>query len=126
MTTQRSHKRRGRSFESDVTRTLRDAGYRAERVPLAGRNDEGDVVVEFPHDWELVECKAPGRDGKIDLAGWMREAETEAKNWALARGIRPESVTPFVVIKARGKPISDAYVVQRFHQAWPLDDGGAA
>ena len=123
MTTRSSHKKRGRSFEADLTRLLRDAGYNAERVPLAGKNDEGDVVVAFPHDWELIECKAPGKDGAIDLSGWLREADTEAKNWALARGIRPEAVTPFLVIKARGKPITEAYVVQRLHQVWPLDEG---
>ena len=52
-----------------------------------------------------------GSSGKIDLSGWTREAQLEATHYAQARGLSRESVLPAVIIKARGKSISDAYLV---------------
>ena len=114
MTTRASHKARGAKFETDTKDIFRGAGYEAERLARTGAKDEGDVIVRkwlgFEH--VVVECKAPGRDGSIDLSGWLREASVERGHYADARDIR-EGVLGVALIKARGKGIEDSYVVIR-------------
>lgn len=111
MTTMASHKRRGKGFETDLLKWLRARGYRAERLALAGKDDEGDVVVYHPisDKWDVIEAKAPGQDGRISLGPWLKEAEREADNFAKARGIDRARVSARVVIKARGKSLDQAY-----------------
>jgi hypothetical protein len=49
----------------------------------------------------------------IDLSGWTKEAQAEAKNYAEARALEQKLVLPALVIKARGKSIADSYLVLR-------------
>jgi len=115
MTTRKSHKARGAGFETDIRDWFRTRNYDAERLARAGAKDEGDVVVksDFLGSIGILECKAPGANGKITLSGWTAEAQVEATHYAEARGLARESVLPAVVIKARGKSIDDAYLVFR-------------
>lgn len=115
MVTRKTHKARGAGYEVDSRDWFRERGYDAERLARAGSKDEGDVVVRRAlFDKHLIlECKAPGADGRIDLSGWTREAQTEAGHFRDARALGPESVLPAVLIKARGKSISDSYLVFR-------------
>lgn len=116
MTTQKSHKRRGAGYEIDIRDWFRTRGYDAERLARAGSLDEGDIVVRkdfIGGTIGILECKAPGESGKINLAGWTREAQVEAANYARARGIDEDAILPAVLIKARGKSISDSYLVLR-------------
>ena len=114
MVTRASHKARGATFETDAKDTFRLRGYEAERLARTGAKDEGDVVVR---DWlgfkhVVVECKAPGRDGSIDLPGWLREASAERGHYADSRNLL-EGTLGVALIKARGKGIEDAYLVIR-------------
>jgi hypothetical protein len=115
MTSRKSHKQRGARFEVEVKDYFRSRGYSAERLARAGRNDEGDVVIheDFLGQIGILEAKAPGQSGRIDLSGWTKEAQTEAGNYAKARDLQPSEILPAVVIKARGKAIADSYVVFR-------------
>lgn len=83
--------------------------WRAERLHLAGVNDEGDLVVYDPwgDDPWIVEAKA---ERQMNLSAYVREAEVEAANYARARGMRrvPNWI---VVVKRRNQPINKAYVV---------------
>ena len=115
MTSRKSHKVRGATFETDIKDWFRANGYDAERLARTGAKDEGDVVVraDFLGNIGIIEAKAPGESGRIDLSGWTKEAQTEATNYAQARGFQREAILAAVVIKARGKSISDAYLVLR-------------
>jgi hypothetical protein len=115
MTTRKSHKARGANFETDVRDWFRANGYDAERLARTGAKDEGDIAIrsDFLGYVGVIEAKAPGQSGRIDLPGWTREAQLEATHYAQARGIKREAVMPAVVIKARGKGIADAYLVLR-------------
>ena len=117
MATRKTHKARGASWESAIRDDLRAMGYDCERLARTGAKDEGDVVakdhVAFRKDI-IIEAKAPGLDGKIDLSGWLKEATIEAKNYANARHLEGYDVLPVVVIKARGKSIDEAYVVVKY------------
>lgn len=114
MVTRASHKARGATFETDTKDLFRLKGYEAERLARTGAKDEGDVIVRrwlgFEH--VVVECKAPGRDGSIDLPGWLREASVERGHYADSRGLS-EGTLGVALIKARGKGIEDAYLVIR-------------
>ena len=115
MTTRKSHKARGATFETDIKDWFRTNGYDSERLARTGAKDEGDVVVRanFLNRIGVIEAKAPGAGNKIDLSGWTKEAQLEATHYAEARGIKREEILAAVVIKARGKSISDAYLVLR-------------
>jgi hypothetical protein len=57
-----------------------------------------------------------GKDGKIDLSGWLREADVEAENYRIAKKLAV-APTPLVIIKASNKGVGEAYVVQRLSDA---------
>jgi hypothetical protein len=115
MTTRKSHKARGANFETDLRDYFRRIGLDSERLARTGARDEGDIVIrsDFFSSVGVIEAKAPGQSGRIDLSGWTKEAQIEATNYAKARGIKREAVLPAVIIKARGKSIADSYLVLR-------------
>ena len=115
MTTRKSHKARGATFETDLRDYFRRIGIDSERLARAGARDEGDVVVRsgFLGHIGILEAKAPGQSGRIDLSGWTKEAQVEATHYSEARSIERASVLAAVVIKARGKSIEDSYLVLR-------------
>lgn len=116
MATRATHKARGSQHESDIQKDARAKGYESDKIARAGAKDQGDVIVRDVEikGHAIVEAKAPGLDGKIDLPGWLREAKVEAQNYASARGIDVARLIPMVVIKARGKSIDESYVVMRW------------
>lgn len=116
MTTRKSHKARGATYETDIKDYFRGLGYDAERLARRGSKDEGDVVVRSDFIGAtigILECKAPGAGNAINLSGWQAESIVEAKNYAEARNIDISDILPAVVIKARGKAIADSYLVLR-------------
>jgi Holliday junction resolvase len=115
-TPQKSNKRRGAAYEIDLADWFIEGEHEAQRLPRAGRNDVGDVALPTPNDLYVIEAKAPRRDGKIDLSGWIREALVEAENYRIAKRLKT-TPTPLVIIKASNKGIEDAYVVQRLSDA---------
>ena len=75
-----SAKAAGTAFETLITRYLAEAlnDDRIERRARNGRNDRGDIGGVRVHGQRLVlECKNHRR---LDLAGWMAEAQIEAGN----------------------------------------------
>ena len=109
---QSAAKRRGSSFETAVLKWLRDKGFNAERLRLAGKHDEGDIVCFVSGAPYVLELKATAR---LDLPAFWREATVEAENYAKARGITP--VPPaYVIVKRRQASIEQAWVVQTLEQ----------
>lgn len=110
MTTSQNAKnrRKGAAFELDVLAYIRSLGLRAERLRLSGKNDEGDIAVVDGDLTYLIEAK---NEQKLNLAGWVTEALTERQHYATKRGQDPADVMPLVVVKRRGRPIADSYVV---------------
>ena len=106
------NKQRGSAFESALAKYLRERGHDAERLALRGNRDEGDLVLRLPTgDRFVIEAKATAR---IDLAGWVAQAEAEVKNYGEHRGIMPAGFA--VVYKRRGYGIGQSYVIM------PLDE----
>lgn len=68
-------KAKGTAAETAVVGYLRHRGWpHAERRALAGALDRGDIAGVVGVTLEVKNCKT------IDLAGWLREAETEQAN----------------------------------------------
>jgi Holliday junction resolvase len=116
------NKAKGSKFETDVMKYLRKLGHFAERLAKAGSNDEGDLVVIIAGQTYILECK---NRKKLDLPAFWDEAQTEARNYAKARGI--VAVPPaFVIVKRRNKGIEDAWVIQpleKWIEQMPLPQG---
>ena len=112
-------KRKGSTFEIGVLKWLRSKGLLAERLRLAGKDDEGDIVCMVAGQPYVFELKATA---KMDLPQFWREATTEAANYAKARGIDP---TPpaYVIVKRRMATLDQSWVIQDLNQ-WIKTNGG--
>lgn len=75
---------------------------RIDRRVKTGAKDKGDIAnLRVAGQRIVVECKD---EAKVDLAGWVQEAQTEAENDSALMG--------FVVAKRRGKSKpEDQYVI---------------
>ena len=102
------NKQKGTKFESDVLKYLRSLGHFAERLARAGANDEGDIVTIIAGQTYILECK---NRKAMNLPQFWAEAQTEAANYAKARGL-PVTPPAFVIVKRRNASIADAWVIQ--------------
>lgn len=95
----------GKAYERELMVYLREQDYDVERLRLAGKEDEGDLLLRERRQY-VLEAK---RTKTLDLSGWIKEAELEATNYQKHRGgiARPGFV---VVHKARGKGVGKSYV----------------
>src|SRR5450631_1434689 len=97
------NKRKGTTWESAVVAFLKADGWEnCERRALRGTLDAGDVA-GLPN--VALELKATR---SLDLAGAMKEAKVEAGH----AGARYYAA----ILKARGKPTSEAYAVVTLDQ----------
>lgn len=106
------NKAKGSLFETGVLKWLRSKGLSAERLRLAGKDDEGDIVCMVAGQPYVFELKATV---KMDLPQFWREATVEAANYAKARGL--DVVPPaYVIIKRRMAGLDQSWVVQDLNQ----------
>jgi Holliday junction resolvase len=106
------NKRKGSMFETSILKWLRSKGVSAERLRLAGKDDEGDIVAIVAGQPYVFELKATV---KMDLPQFWREATTEAFNYAKARGL--EVVPPaYVIVKRRMAGLEQSWVIQDLGQ----------
>lgn len=110
------NKQKGSQFEIDVMKWFRSLGVLAERLRLAGKDDEGDLVVVVSGQTYVLELKNTAR---LDLPEFWRQAEVEALNYAKARGLG-EVPLHYVVVKRRNAGIDKAWIVQPIDQ-WLKD-----
>lgn len=104
----------GKKYQRDVMKYLRDdRGLDAENLVLTGAEDEGDVLLRLglgdPEIFDrrfVIEAK---REKGFKLGPWLKQAQVEANNYGLHRGLNYD---PFFVVvhHARGKSIGQSYV----------------
>lgn len=87
---------------------IRKLGHFAERLAKAGASDEGDIVCIIAGQTYILECK---NRKSMSLPQFWAEAQTEAANYAKARGL-PVIPPAFVIVKRRNASIEDAWVIQ--------------
>ena len=112
MSSPKYNKAKGAAFEIDVMKWFRGLGVLAERLRLAGKDDEGDLVVVVAGKTYILELK---NRKTLNLPEFWAEAEVEALNYAKARGIG-EVPLSYVVVKRRNAPIDQAWVIQDLTQ----------
>ena len=112
MSSPKYNKAKGAAFEIDVMKWFRGLGVLAERLRLAGKDDEGDLVCVVSGKTYILELKNTAR---LNLPEFWRQAEVEALNYAKARGIG-EVPLHYVVVKRRNAGIEKAWVVQDLTQ----------
>ncbi|WP_159795589.1 hypothetical protein [Puerhibacterium puerhi] len=109
---QKAARQRGARFEIDLLNALREVGLDAERLRLAGVDDEGDLVVREGSGGEVlytvIEAKA---EKEMNFSGYVAEAQKEREHFIRRRGLNPSFVDGIAVVKRPGKSILDAYVV---------------
>ena len=114
-----ANKRKGSLFETSILKWLRSKGVSAERLRLAGKDDEGDIVAIVAGQPYIFELKATV---KMDLPQFWREATAEAANYAKARGL--DAVPPaYVIVKRRMAGLEQSWVIQDLEQ-WMRVQGG--
>lgn len=114
-----ANKRKGSLFETSILKLFRSRKINAERLRLAGKDDEGDIVAIVAGQPYIFELKATV---KIDLPQFWREATTEAANYAKARGL--DEVPPaYVIVKRRMAGLEQSWVIQDLEQ-WMRVQGG--
>jgi len=104
--------RKGALFETSVMKWLRERGVSAERLTKAGSKDEGDIVCVVANKTYIFELK---NRKAITLPAFWDEAITEAKNYAVARGLE-QTPPAYVIIKRRNAGIEKSWVVQDLEQ----------
>jgi hypothetical protein len=114
-----ANKRKGAAFETGILKWFRSKGVNADRLRLAGTDDEGDVVCIVAGQPYVFELKATI---KMDLPQFWREATTEAFNYAKARNL--DTVPPaYVIVKRRMAGLDQSWVIQDLNQ-WLKVQGG--
>ncbi|MGW2419743.1 hypothetical protein ACWC0C_10905 [Streptomyces sp. NPDC001709] len=114
----RANRRKGAAWETELLAGLRSVGEDAERLRLAGAEDEGDLVVrEDDGLFTVIETK----NAKLEPGPFLDEAERERLNFAKHRGIHPDQVEAIVVVKRRGKGWRKAFVLTTVEAYFGLD-----
>jgi Holliday junction resolvase len=114
-----ANKRKGSLFETSILKLFRSRKINAERLRLAGKDDEGDIVAIVAGQPYIFELKATV---KMDLPQFWREATLEAANYAKARGL--DVVPPaYVIVKRRMAGLEQSWVIQDLEQ-WMRVQGG--
>jgi Holliday junction resolvase len=107
MSNPKYNKAKGAAFEIDVMKWLRSMGQVADRLRLAGKDDEGDLVCVVSGKTYILELKNTAR---LNLPAFWREAQVEALNYAKARGLG-EVPPSYVIVKRRNASIEQAWVI---------------
>lgn len=112
------NKRRGAQWEIDLMNGLREEGFNAERLRLAGTEDEGDLVIrEDDGKYLVIEAK----NAKLEPGVFLGEAQVEGENFAKHRGLDLDDVESIVIVKRRGKNWRKALVLTTVEAYLGLD-----
>lgn len=106
---------KGSWYERQLMAYLREEGHDVERLRLAGKEDEGDILLRLNAGRMRLVIEAKNR-AQMNLGGWIAEAEEEAANYAAHRALDLEDVHWAVVHKRKGKGTAKSYVTL------PLDE----
>ncbi|QBI99398.1 holliday junction resolvase [Streptomyces phage Caelum] len=112
------NKRVGAQWETDLREGLRGEGFDVESLRLAGKEDEGDMVVrEGDGKYLVIEAK----NAKFEPGVFLGEAIVERENFAKHRGLDLDDVESIVVVKRRGKNWRHAFVLTTVEDYLGLD-----
>lgn len=108
---------KGKKYERDVLAYARKRGTDIERLRDTGVHDEGDFALRTGQLTFVLEAKAEKR---INLSGYLAEADREAAVYSANRGGRP--TIPAALVKRPGYGIGRSYVVMELDTFLGLTD----
>lgn len=114
----RQNKRKGADWESTLRDGLREEGFDVESLRLAGKEDEGDMVIRDGDGQYLV---IEAKNAKFEPGVFLGQAIVERENFAKHRGLDLEDVESIVVVKRRGKNWRQAFVLTTVEDYLGLD-----
>ena len=115
----RRNKRIGAQWETDLREGLRGEKFDVESLRLAGKEDEGDMVVrEGDGKYLVIEAK----NAKFEPGVFIGEAIVERENFAKHRGLDLGDVESVVIVKRRGKGWRQAFVLTTVEAYFGLDE----
>ncbi len=94
----RRNRTAGKSWERAIEVGGREHGVDTERTRDSGIKDQGDAAMRIRGHYLVIEAK----NATLNVTGFLREAEVEAKHFAEKRHISPDLVHPVVFWKRRG------------------------
>lgn len=106
-------RRKGSSYESLLEGELRGRFGNAERLPLNGTLDEGDIWFHWQGQPYVIEAKA---ERSINLSAYVKEAREEASNWWAKRKAQWPLPIPVAIVKRRNHGVGKSYVVMELDQ----------
>lgn len=101
-------RRTGSEWETRLEGYLRGRFGNAERMPLSGVNDQGDLFFHWQGRAFVIEAKA---ERKINLSAYVTEAKAEAQNWWNKRKAQWPMPHPIAIVKRRNHSVGKSYVV---------------
>lgn len=101
-------KAKGTAAETAIVNFVKERGFPARRIALAGTDDQSDVVVTDSGFFHVIESKATV---KHDASSFMRQAQIQRMHFAIANGIDPLDTMPWYVWHRHGLGVSDALLV---------------
>lgn len=112
------NRRAGARWQAALREGLRLLGFDVEELKLTGREDEGDLVIRLKDRFLVIEAKA----GVMKAAEFVTEAARERRHFAAHRDLPASQVSSIAVVKRRGKPWRDAYVLTTVDDYLALTD----
>lgn len=117
-----ANRRKGARWESTLRTSLRNSAFDAEGLKLAGKEDEGDIVVRVPQRLVLPEFLIiEAKDARMDVNTFVAEAIAEADNYARHRSLDRARVGAVAVVKRRGKNWKESFVLTTMNEYLRLD-----
>jgi hypothetical protein len=114
----KANRRAGARWQAALRDGFRRLGFDVEELKLAGREDEGDLVLRLKDRFLVIEAKA----GVMKAAEFVIEAARERRHFAAHRGLPGSQVGSIAVVKRRGKGWQDAYVLTTVEDYFALTD----
>lgn len=103
------NKRNGADYEIKLLNYFREHACSAERLRLAGKEDEGDLSVRASDTLPVslvVEAKA---GVNVRPRAWFNEAKVEAKKYGERRNM-PRNPKPVLIMKSHNRPVGQSLV----------------
>lgn len=112
-----SAKKAGTAFETEISRYLTvELGIPVKRIPKTGSKDQGDLGGLMLKGQPVVaECKSPGKNSSLSIAGWWKETETETKNF-------PQAIAGVLLVRNFGFSIPYSYCIIN-QKMWDIFSG---
>jgi 23S rRNA G2069 N7-methylase RlmK/C1962 C5-methylase RlmI len=103
-------KQKGTAFETKLVKLFKEHGVKAERLPLNGAADQGDICVTYSNGKvQIIEAKSHKSFTRKDQRAWLKQAEKEGENYRETHKDL-DYIYPILIIDQYGKSLGSSLV----------------